>query len=96
MIRVPISLETAFTVPDDVVFRDLSGEAVLLNLDSGIYFGLNSVGTRAWQLMVEHGRLDRVFERLLGEYDVPADTLRDDLLDLFEQLATHGLVRSQA
>ena len=96
MIRVPISLETAFTVPDDVVFRDLSGEAVLLNLDSGIYFGLNPVGTRAWQLMIEHGRLDRVFERLLREYDVPADTLRDDLLDLFEQLSTHGLVRSQA
>jgi hypothetical protein len=93
---VPISLETAFAVPDDVVFRELSGEAVLLNLESGLYFGLDAVGTRAWQLMVEHGRLDRVFERLLEEYDVSADVLRQDLIDLFVQLSHHGLVRQQA
>ena len=90
-----ISLETAFTVPDDVVFRELSGESVLLNLESGIYFGLDAVGTRAWQLMVEHGRLDRVLENLLEEYDVPVDTLRHDLIDLFVQLTHHGLVRQQ-
>jgi hypothetical protein len=92
---VSFALETAFTVPDDVVFRELSGESVLLNLESGIYFGLDAVGTRAWQLMVEHGRLDRVLEELLAEYDVPADTLRHDLIDLFVQLTHHGLVRQQ-
>jgi hypothetical protein len=93
---VSISLETAFAVPDDVVFRELSGEGVILNLESGLYFGLDAVGTRAWQLMVEHGRLDRVFERLLEEYEVSGDVLRHDLIDLFVQLSHHGLVRQQA
>ena len=88
-----ISLETAFTVPEEVVFRDLSGEAVLLNLETGTYFGLDPVGTRAWHLVTECGRLERVFERLLAEYDVEPDALRADLIALFEQLATHGLVR---
>ena len=91
-----ISLETAFSVPDDVVFRELNGEAVLLNLESGIYFGLDPVATRAWQLMVEHGRLDRVFERLLDEYDVAPDVLRADLVALFEQLSKHELVRPKS
>ena len=39
----------------DVVFRDLDGEAVILDLVSGTYFGLNEVGTRVWRL-VDEGR----------------------------------------
>lgn len=92
----PISLQTAFSVPDDVVFRELSGEAVLLNLESGVYFGLDAVATRAWQLMTEHERLDIVFDRLLEEFDVAPDILRADLIALFEQLASHHLVRPRA
>jgi hypothetical protein len=40
---------------DDVVFHDLQGELVLLNLKTGVYFGLDSVGTRIWHLIREHG-----------------------------------------
>lgn len=83
-------------VPDDVIFRELGGEAVLLNLESGIYFGLDPVGTRAWQLIVEHGCLERVHERLLEEYDVAPAALEADLLSLFSDLSRHGLLRVQA
>ncbi len=80
-------------VADDVVFRDLAGEAVILNLDSGVYFGLNEVGTRCWHLLVEHGSTEQIIQTLLAEYDVEEACLRRDIETLIRQLADKGLVQ---
>jgi hypothetical protein len=83
---VPISLANTFIPSKDAVFRDLDGEAVILHLDSGTYFGLNAVGTRIWQLMERDGRLTAVLDDLSTEYDAPPDVLERDLLDLVARL----------
>ena len=82
----------SYRVSDGVVFRELDGEAVLLNLDSGMYFGLDRVGTRVWQVLEQHGRLDAVVERLLEEYDVEPERLRADVAQLLATLVEKGLV----
>jgi len=79
-------------ISDDVVFRDLAGEMVILNLATGIYFGLNEVGTRIWHLIGEHGSTETVFKALLAEYDVDEGQLRRDLDGLIRQLIDGGLV----
>lgn len=83
-------------ISDDVVFRDLAGEAVILNLATGIYFGLNEVGTRIWHLITEHGATEKVVETLLAEYEVEEEQLRRDVDDLIRQLMAKGLVRNDA
>ena len=83
-------------VPDDVVFRVLGDEAVILNLASGVYFGLDTVGTRMWQLMSEHGSTDKVIAAMLDEYEVEEGQLRSDLAKLIEQLSEKRLVRADA
>jgi hypothetical protein len=85
-------LDQILTVPESVLFQEVSGESVLLDLESEQYFGLNGVGTRAWQLMLEHRRLTDVLEVLQAEYDVPPDVLRSDLLDLVKDLRSSGLL----
>jgi len=86
------SLDRALRIPDGVVFRELDGEAVVLNLDSGVYFGLDEVGTRIWLLAQEHRSLRRVWEMLQSEYDVQPSTLEQDLIRFIDQLAAKGLV----
>ncbi|MEW6544776.1 MAG: PqqD family protein [Nitrospirota bacterium] len=83
-------------IADDVVFRDLAGEAVLLNLATGTYFGLDEVGTRIWTLIGLHGRKDKVIEILLGEYEVEEARLREDVDRLLGRLAEKGLVKIDA
>jgi len=78
----------------DVVFRDLSGEAVLLNLRTGIYFGLNPSGTRMWQLLLETGDREKTLARIKDEYDVDDSSLRRDLDALIQQLLEKGLLTS--
>lgn len=81
-----------FVVHPSVVFRELDGEAVLLHLDTGVYFGLDPVGTRVWTLLLEHGSPAAVCERMLDEFDVPSDVLQPDVLRLLDELRDKGLV----
>jgi Coenzyme PQQ synthesis protein D (PqqD) len=86
------TLDAAFRIPDDVIFRELDGEAVVLNLDTGIYFGLDAVGTRIWRLIEERKALKAVLDTLIDEYDAPPDHLQRDLLAFVERLNTKGLL----
>ena len=81
------SLENTFTFSKDALFRDVGGEAVILDLTSGTYFGLNAVGTRIWQLIEQHGRLAAVLDELCREYDAAPEKLETDLIGLVSQLA---------
>jgi hypothetical protein len=91
-----LTLRDAVGVAPDVVFRELDGEAVILNLDTGIYFGLDPIGTRIWELIQEHAALQKVFDAMCIEYDAQADTLERDLLELVNELRAKGLVNASA
>ena len=82
----PISLNNTFTLSKDALFRDLDGEAVILDLGSGTYFGLNAVGARMWQLIGQHAGLRTVFHQLCEEYDAAPDVLERDLVALVARL----------
>ena len=79
-------------IPENVVFQVLDGQAVVLNLDSGYYFGLNEVGTRFWQRLGETGSLDTIVEGLLGEFEVERSVLEQDIAELINDLKTRKLV----
>ena len=87
-----VSLESRVAIGGDVVSRELEGEAVILNLESGTYFGLDSVGTRIWSLLQEDGSLRRTFELLKQEYDVEPERLKADILRLVGELRSNHLL----
>lgn len=91
-----MSLEASASIPDEVVFRELDGETVLLNLTSGVYFGLDEVGTRIWHLIGEHRNLGAVIEALSTEYDADRAEIEKDVLDLTEQLLAKSLLTLDA
>ena len=81
-----------FAVHPSVLCRELSGETVLLNLESGVYYGLDAVGTRVWQLLVEGRTIAGVCDAMLDEYDVAPDVLNDDVVRLVGELRERGIV----
>ena len=60
------SLPARVAIPPDVLFQELEGECVLLNLDTGRYYSLDDVGTRMRQLLAEHGNVATMAEQLLA------------------------------
>ena len=86
------TLDSCVRVNDDVVFQVFHGEAVLLNLKSATYFGLDPVGTRIWQMFARDKRLSEIARTIAAEYDVPEDRCASELLALAEDLIQQGLV----
>ncbi len=81
-----------FTRSADVVSRVLDGEAVLLDLASGKYLGLNDVATRVWELLDGGLAFGAIRAALLDEFAVSPEVLDRDLDRLFADLAARGLI----
>ena len=83
------------TAAKDQVSCDLAGEAAILNLKSGVYYGLDPVGARIWKLIQEPRSVDEIRKALLDEYDVEPERCQSDLLALLEKLLAEGLIEVQ-
>ena len=81
-----------FIVHPSVICRELSGETVLLNLESGVYYGLDAVGTRVWQLIMQGRTFASVCDTMIEEYDVAPDVLRADVTRLVGELCDRCIV----
>jgi hypothetical protein len=87
-----LSFNQAVTVPENVMFRELEDEAVILNVDTDRYFGLDDVGTRFWKELTTSGSIQAAFDKLVAEYDAEPELLRRDLIGLIEKLVAQGLL----
>ncbi len=82
---------------EDVVAREVGGELVLLDLGSGTYFGLNTVGGHIWQLLEAGDQtIAALCDAVEAEFDVDRDTVERDVAVLASQLVENGLVTSSA
>jgi coenzyme PQQ synthesis protein D (PqqD) len=79
-------------ITDNVVWRDLEGEIVILNLTSVVYFSVDGVGTRIWILMSEQVTTEDIIRKLISEFDVEEAQLRSDMESLVKDLAGQGLI----
>jgi hypothetical protein len=89
-----VSLASRARIPNGIVFQNLQDELVLLNLNTGVYFGLDRVGARIWQLIQTHQDtpLRQVLDKLTGEYKVRQDRCAGDLLNLVARLEENRLL----
>jgi hypothetical protein len=77
---------------DQQVSSDLSGETVILNLEDGVYYGLNSVGTHIWTLLQEDRSVEELHRQLVKTYDISPEQCMEYLLALLEELHERQLI----
>lgn len=76
----------------DQVSVEVEGEAVILSLADGVYYGLDPVGARVWGLMEQPRTVAELRDAVVAEWEVDAPTAERDLLELLADLAARGLV----
>lgn len=87
-----MNMQAKFTVPPGVIARHLAGEAVILDVESGTYFGLNEVGSRVWQLLEAGETLETICLLLLDEFEVSRADLERDVFLLVGELRSRRLI----
>jgi hypothetical protein len=93
--RAIIAAVKAPRARDGVIAKMVGTEMVLLDYDRGIYYGLNPVGARVWQLLSEGEAMERILARLADEYDVSPQTLEADVATLLRELEAKELVQAE-
>ncbi len=86
------SLQSKVKIGPDILYREIEGEAVVLNPKTGIYYGLDPMGTRIWHLIEQHKSLERVSRSLQQEFNVEENRCRTDLLKFTGDLRKNGLI----
>ena len=76
-----------------VLFKDLGDEAVLLDLETETYFGLNATGTRLWKLLTDGATIGEALEAMFDEFEVTRHELDRDTSALLDELVRRGLLR---
>jgi hypothetical protein len=90
-----ISRQSLVVVSKDQLSCDLVGECVVLNLNTGVYYGLDSVGARIWALVQEPKRVSDVLDIVLEEYDVEPERCESELLALLNALKEKELIETR-
>lgn len=87
-----LDASTRVAAARDQVSVEVDGEAVILNLADGVYYGLDPVGARVWGLMEQPCTVAELRDAVVAEWEVDAPTAERDLLVLLAELAERGLV----
>jgi Coenzyme PQQ synthesis protein D (PqqD) len=86
------SADSCVQINEQVLFQELEGEAVLLNLKTGIYYGLDVVGTRIWELLKQQRQIPSVIESVVDEFEVIEKRCAEDLFRFLAELEKNGLI----
>ena len=79
----------------DVIFSEIEGEFVALNINKGQCYGMDSIASKVWTLIAKPRSLEDICAELESQYDVDPDTCRADVGSLLEALAKEDLVSTQ-
>ncbi len=91
-----IELCNLFPKQDEQVHSTiLDGESLLLNLSSGRYYTLNVVGSTIWDLCRGEQSLRQIHSAICDRFDVSAERVQDDGLDLIMHLEQEGLLHTE-
>lgn len=77
----------------EVIQSKIGDEVVMLDVESGYYFGLNSVASVIWDLMKEKINLNSMVESLMQQYDIDKETCEADTLELLEKMIEKKIIR---
>jgi hypothetical protein len=89
---MPLDPHSIVVVSKDQLASNIGGETVILGLSAGRYYGVDSVGSRIWQLIQEPIAVNDVERTIVSEYAVDPERCRTDLLKLLQQMIDAGLV----
>jgi hypothetical protein len=91
---VEITPATVLVAARDQVSTELEGEAVILGLADGVYYGLDGVGALVWERLREPRSVAELVGAVTATFDVDAVTAERDLLALLRELAGRRLVEA--
>ncbi len=91
-VKSTVSLDTVVQRADDIIASDMDGETVMMSLENSAYYGLDTIGSRIWELIALPTSVAQVCSMLVTEFDVALETCQADVLELLNHLYAEKLI----
>lgn len=91
-----LSIHSIVVAAPEQVSCPLGEESAILNLKNTVYYGLNAVGARVWNLLQRPRSIGELRDVLLDEYEVEPERCEKDLLELLGKMREEGLIQVQS
>jgi hypothetical protein len=88
-----LEADTRIQHSPNATFQIVADEAILIHLNSGVYYSLNDVGTSFWNLMDGQRTIAECAGAIAAEYGAPREVVLSDLIELANDLAAEDLAR---
>lgn len=88
-----LTLKSTVSISESQASSELLGETVILELQSGVYYGLNETGSLIWGLLQSNKTLVEIQESILAEYDIEPEACANYIIKLVGKLAAKGLLK---
>ena len=93
-LEIDMQLDAKLSIPPQVMSRLVGNETVLLDLSSGVYFGLDGVGKRIWETVAEGLSLEETASVITSEFDVEETRAQADVIEFVSNLVERGLLEA--
>lgn len=87
-----ISIQSSYKRSGKAAQSRVAAETVLLHMTSGLYFGLDEVGTRVWELLETATAVQQICDQMVEEFEVPRDQLEVDVQTFLQELLDAELI----
>lgn len=92
MAEIEIGMDSVIEIKKEIPTTEIDGEVGMLNVETGKYYGLDETGSRIWRIIENPIKVSEIIETLQKEYDVDADTCKNDVFELLEKLLSEKLI----
>jgi hypothetical protein len=87
-----LSIHSIVVATREQVSCPLGDEAAILNLKNSVYYGMNPVGARVWDLLQQPRSVAELRDVVLEEFEVEPERCERDLFELLEKMRAEGLI----
>lgn len=91
---VNINAETTVARTPDMIASDIDGEVVMMSVSGGKYYGMDSIGSRAWELLDRPRKVSELCDLLCEEFDVEQEQCVQDVLAFLGELAGKNIIEA--
>ncbi|SDD55535.1 Coenzyme PQQ synthesis protein D (PqqD) [Paenibacillus sp. CF095] len=84
-----------YTIDSNVIYVEMDGQSILLNMESSQYYALDQVGTFIWNLMKDGRTLNEMEQEILLAYDITEQQVKNDLKIYIDELCRVGIIKDQ-
>ncbi len=87
-----ITLDSIIVKNTEILNTQLDDEYVLMSIEKSNYYGIDSIGSRIWQLLENEISVKEICEKLTSEYDVEFDNCVKDVISFLDELNNENII----